>query len=208
MPDSLISWVLSRDFNRDGIPDLFVSPTAAPLSSAQLYQGYFENGELKFRVRRMGSPFATDATFPFLYFNIGTQWFSTEVPFTDLPEIIDIDADGDLDMLSFDLVGSFVVYYRNMQVEEGLPQDSIKFVVEDFCFGKFKESGLNGSLILSDDSDECATGFRDDNDSTTRGGGAHAGSTIMGFDNLSLSLIKTIGTAPIRSNTNKSISPS
>ena len=67
-PDSLISWAVVRDYNKDNIPDLFVSPTFAQLPSIQLYEGYMENGELKFRIRRMGSPFATENDFQFLYY--------------------------------------------------------------------------------------------------------------------------------------------
>ena len=75
-----------------------------------------------------------------------------------------------------------MVYFKNLQVEEGLPQDSMRFVVEDFCFGKFRESGFSGSLELSDNSDDCASRLND-NDTDIRGGGVHSGSTIMGFDN-------------------------
>ncbi len=182
-PDSLINWALSRDFNRDNIPDLFVAPTFAQLSSAQLYEGYLDNGALKYRTRRMGSPFADANDFQFLFYSAGSQWFTTSVPFTDIPDIIDVDMDGDLDLLSFDLSGSFIVYYKNLQEEEGLPQDSMRFVVEDFCFGKFMESGVSGSLSLSNDPDECASRLNDTDDDLRGGGGVHAGSTIMGFDN-------------------------
>ena len=181
-PDTLINWALSRDFNRDNIPDLFVAPTFAQLSSAQLYEGYYDNGILRYRIRRMGSPFADENDFEFLFYSVGSQWFTSSVPFTDIPEIIDVDNDGDLDLLSFDLSGSFVVYYKNMQEEEGLSRDSMRFEIGDFCFGKFMESGVSGSISLSNDPEQCASRLKDNDDHLRGGGGVHAGSTIMGFD--------------------------
>ncbi len=179
MPDSLVSWALMRDYNRDGIADLFVAPTFGGFSSVQLYVGSINNGELSFEIKQIGNePDRADI----IWYRLGSIWVNVSTPFTDIPDVIDIDGDSDLDIVSFDQVGSFVTYYRNLQVEEGLPADEMQFEVADFCWGKFKEAGTDGQLFLSDNPNECANGATGD-DGVIKGGGAHAGSTVMCFDN-------------------------
>ena len=178
LPDSLVSWALLRDYNRDGIADLFVAPTFGGFSSIQLYVGSITNGELRFEIKQIGNiPDRADI----IWYRLGNIWVNVSTPFTDIPDVIDIDGDSDLDIVSFDQVGSFVTYYRNLQVEEGLPPDEMQFEVGDFCWGKFKEAGTDGQLFLSDNQNDCADGAKGD-DGVIRGGGAHAGSTVMCFD--------------------------
>lgn len=179
LPDSLISWAKMRDYNMDGIPDLFVAPTYAGISSVTLYVGSVIDGKLSYELKRIGNP---NGPYDIIWYPNGSDWINVSAPFTDVPEIIDVDFDGDLDLLSFDGGGSYVTYYKNLQVEEGLSKNEMKFIVGDRCFGKFKESGTSGNLFLSNDPSSCASKFKDD-DPLLKGGGAHAGSTIMGFDN-------------------------
>ena len=181
-PDSLVNWALFRDYNNDGIGDLFVSPTYGGSSGFQLYEGSFDGNEYAYKIRRMGN---VEGRLEILWYlsNNGT-WINATTPFTDVPEIIDVDFDGDLDLLAFDLGGSFVQYYKNLQIEEGLTSDTMKFIVADRCFGRFKEAGTNADIFLSPDSISCASRLIGEEDSALlRGGGAHAGSTIMAFDN-------------------------
>lgn len=179
LPDSLVSWALMRDYNRDGIPDLFVAPTYASISGVQLYVGSIEDDQIKFTIKKIGNPTSSNEI---IWYRLGTTWINVTIPFIDIPEIVDIDGDSDLDILSFDLQGKFVTYYKNLQEEEGLPKDEMKFVGEDFCYGKFKESGVSAEIFLSDDPNDCAQKVQED-DPILKGGGAHSGSTIMCFDN-------------------------
>lgn len=178
-PDSLTSWAYMRDYNRDGISDIICSATYANQSAPQVYKGYLDNdGELKFEIKRIGK---SPLDLPIIWHNTNGTWTNVYVSFVDQPEIIDLDADGDLDILSFEPSGSYVTYYQNRQEDEGLPKDSMKFIVADRCFGKFKEAGTNASVFLSDNSGECATRIKEDT-IAQRGGGQHAGSTIMAYD--------------------------
>ena len=63
----------------------------------------------------------------------------------------DIDHDGDLDMISFDVYTGgrdYVKYYRNMSEEYYGNNDSLKFVEADGCWGKFYEGDSSNSLTL------------------------------------------------------------
>ncbi len=173
----IYNWALMRDFNHDGIADIFSNPTQG-CSCVQLHEGYMDNGVLRYKLRPM--KFEEDKPFDIIYTEIpGGGDTNIYVPFTDIPDVVDIDNDGDLDIISFEgSSGSFVYYYKNEQVERGLPQDTMLFTIEDFCFGKFKESGVNSSIFLSDDG-SCASEFHDPDQIAPK---HHAGSTIMAFD--------------------------
>ncbi len=57
-------------------------------------------------------------------------------PGGDIPGIADVDNDGDYDFFSFYIGGGFISYYKNYQVEEGLPCDTIHINMKDGCWGK------------------------------------------------------------------------
>ncbi|NNF21597.1 MAG: VCBS repeat-containing protein, partial [Saprospiraceae bacterium] len=172
-------WTLIRDFNRDGIGDIFTVPLSGGISGAELHQGYLDQGVLKFKRRRMGGEPGDEEI---IWFNLGFNTINVTIPFNDKPEIKDVDGDGDLDILTFDLGGSFVNYYKNLQEENGLPKDTMVYELNDLCFGKFKESGFAETIFLSDDPDACATEFHDPSDDI-KSGGVHSGSTILAYDN-------------------------
>ena len=181
-PDSLRLFAKMKDFNGDGIYDLFVSPTFGPSSSIQLYQGQLDDqGNFEYVIRRMGN---NAGSLDFIYYQNGAQSINVSASNIDIPEIVDVDNDGDQDILSYELGSSFYVrYYQNLQMDKGLPADTMDFVLGDNCFGKFQEGGLDATISLSDDPDECSVGFRDEKEeASTRGGGVHAGSTIMAYD--------------------------
>lgn len=54
----------------------------------------------------------------------------------DIPAVVDVDNDGDLDFLSYSAAGAYIDWYKNYQVEDGLPCDSIRINLKDVCWGK------------------------------------------------------------------------
>ncbi|MBT8233810.1 MAG: VCBS repeat-containing protein, partial [Bacteroidia bacterium] len=151
LPLSLDNFCLLNDFNNDGVVDLFTSGVPIGLAGIMLFQGSKEDDKYDFRVRRMGRP---DGWQNGLWNKLNDA--QVYVAPTDLPAIIDVDFDGDLDILSFDSGGSYMVYNRNFQVELGLSQDTMDLRIDDFCFGKFEESGLSQTIALSDNPALCA----------------------------------------------------
>lgn len=172
-PSELQSWTLLRDFNGDGLADIFTSY----IGGIHLYKARIgSDGEYAFDlVAFKNSPGGLDQI-PLI---AGSNFVQLPVPLTDVPAIVDVDGDGDIDVLSFDNSdGNYLEYFKNMQVERNLPRDTMTFVVGDPCFGKFYESGVSDNVKLSDDCTTCAKGGRIKDNKN----GAHAGSTVAAFD--------------------------
>ncbi len=168
-------WVICRDFNEDGIIDVFTWGTENNTDGIKLFKGQFNNGKLSF------TEYPTANSENGLLYTINSD-DSHELIFSshmDKPEIKDIDLDGDLDILTFDTEGTSLVYYKNVSQELNLPSDSLKFIVQDPCWGKFAEASESTTISLSTVSSECASGFKGETDSDNR---VHAGSTTTALD--------------------------
>lgn len=175
LPKKIEGFAQYSDFNGDGIPDLFASAASEGAAGVIVYQGSGLGVDRQYSLRRMGRE-----TGPEIIWNnlpAGQVYCAT----TDIPAIVDVDFDGDLDILTFDEAGSYVYFCKNFQFEKGLPSDTMDFKIQDFCFGKFQESGLSQVINLSDNALLCANKF-ESSDPDSRSGGGHSGSTVMAFD--------------------------
>jgi hypothetical protein len=168
----LAEWVLLRDYNNDGLMDIF---------TCSLNQGPF--GVEVFTAKSDGSYERyewPDEDFDILYFETGgADRSQIYVSAIDFPSIDDIDGDGDMDILTFENLGSTVHYYRNVAVEEGLGTSTLKYVLEDDCWGKFYEAEFNEEISLSPTDDECASGLVGEDENKLR---QHSGSTLTSYD--------------------------
>lgn len=117
------------------------------------------------------------------YPNITTNLY---VSSTDIPAIIDVDFDGDIDVLTFHQSGEHVEYHQNQSMElYGIP-DSLTFILMNECWGKFSEDLNTNSVLLNDPNAPCVGGDipnplreKPDPDPFLM---KHSGSTIMAFD--------------------------
>jgi hypothetical protein len=120
----VVDYLVLADYNCDGIPDLFNQGS----TGFEVYKGYYNS--------------LNQLCFVF-YQNL----FYTNDPAThgpanafnnpgDIPAIVDVDNDGDLDFVSYDIYGGVMNLYKNMRVEMGLPCDSIHIALKDLCWGK------------------------------------------------------------------------
>lgn len=179
LPQSLTHFCLVNDFNQDGILDLFTSGIPVGLAGVMLFQGSTIDEGYEFRIRRMGRP---EGSANGLWNKLnGAQVY---VASTDVPAIVDVDFDGDLDILSFDSGGSYVIFNKNFQVENNYSKDTMDFQLDDPCWGKFEESGLSQTINLSSNPNGCAfkKSFNDLESEIEKSGGAHSGSTVLAFD--------------------------
>ena len=165
-------WALLRDYNGDGIMDIFSYSDRPGIQGIKVHQGSYVNDKITFeRLTHFDGPHNL------LSFQIPNGSFpQIAVTNEDLPAIDDIDGDGDLDILTFDLGGSNVEMYKNLSVESGFGLDSLKFEKYDDCWGNFKEGGLSAEIILGTSSDVCPNLW--DNQAQVR----HSGSTLLTFD--------------------------
>ncbi len=166
----LSNWALLRDFNGDGIMDIFSQYRNPGISGVEVHVGRFDGNHIAF----------DRFNFPQLDANIipiptgGNQFTQMYISLEDIPAIDDINGDGDMDILTFSDGGGVVYLYENQSMEQGYGKDSLIFRRVDECWGKFYESGIDNCLTLSDDPEKCEDGF------TTNG--VHAGSTLLTFD--------------------------
>lgn len=66
----------------------------------------------------------------------------------DYPAIVDLDGDGDLDILTFGVLGTFIEKHRNLSVERFGHRDSLVFEKTDHCWGRVAESEENNAMYL------------------------------------------------------------
>jgi hypothetical protein len=149
-------WVRTVDFNCDGKSDLFTYH----YGGIRVYENISDSA-LKFRLRT----------------NMVESWYYNGfigilVTSVDYPSIADVDGDGDLDILTFFGLGSYVEYHRNMSMERFGHCDSLDFRLEDPCWGKFRESETGNRITLN------ISCTNDDNTSVKPKNGRHTGSTL------------------------------
>jgi len=157
----MTSWVLLRDYNCDGKMDIFTAFSGG----IQIYKNT-SVGSLSFSLEDslLNSNYQPDSAPNFIPLYVSNA---------DLPAIDDIDGDGDLDILTFSAAGSFVEYHKNLTIENYGTCDSLSFEIRNRCWGFFKESFSNNSVILYD---TCS--FNNNNPEK----GQHAGSTLFTLD--------------------------
>lgn len=149
-PD-LEGWALLRDYNCDGKNDLFTSKNGA----IKLYENTSIGNNVSFE--EIGT-ITTDRG------NGPTNLYVSSV---DIPHIGDLDNDGDLDILTFTVIGSHVEWHKNYSNENNFDCDSLQYLLEDDCWGDFSENFSNNSVSL----DDC-------NKSSAK----HSGSTVTALD--------------------------
>ena len=173
-PELLNNWVILRDFNDDGVMDLFTSAFKVYAQGGIIvFTGYYENGKINFeRVNFDYSPniipIPTSGDEP-------TQLFVSNV---DYPAIDDLDCDGDMDILTFNSVGGYVELYTNVSLEEGYGKDSLLFELTENCWGGFFETSIMPDVLLAPAPGDCAYLVGDDPVIEER----HPGSTLLTFD--------------------------
>jgi hypothetical protein len=135
------------DYNCDGITDLV--STAVQFT---LYKGYYNSqNQLSFKFYE-GLFYTNDSDAP----GINNCYVSPG----DIPAVADIDNDGDLDFLSFNVYGNMICWYKNERVEDGLPCDSVRIRLKDKCWGKSYQYGyLTNKLHYNCDDDNATLAF-------------------------------------------------
>ena len=131
----LYDWAIFADYNNDGKTDIF---TYSPGWAGMMVYKNISGETLKFK--RVVYPYLTSL-------NSGGE-VNILVTYADYPAISDLDNDGDLDILTFWGLGSFVEMHKNLSMETyGIP-DSLLFEKTEECWGNFAESDESNELFL------------------------------------------------------------
>ncbi len=101
----------------------------------------------------------------------------------DIPAIVDVDKDGDLDILTFNIAGEFLQYHKNLSQENYGHSDSLQFQLKNECWGLFREDFNDSSIHLNEQGAPCGTGnVTDPQKNKPVVNKAHAGSTVLALD--------------------------
>ena len=119
----LNGWVLLADYDRDGRKDLF---THTNLGVA-VYRNVAQDGT---RWEKVADPLYTEGF-------SGT--INLQAPVGDIPAVVDLDEDGDLDVLAYDFSGHRVEYHRNQSVEKHGNANFLEFKRVYTCWGNFEQ---------------------------------------------------------------------
>ncbi len=160
----LNDWALLRDFNGDGIADIFTYNDGA-IGGIRVFKGKMVNNKIAFD--RMNFAFQGNI----LNYPLNGSPTNIYVNTVDIPNFDDIDGDGDLDILSFEVGGGHVYMYKNFSVERNFKRDSLVFDLYDDCWGKFLDNGFSKVVNLGNAS-TCAMGIIQ----------RHPGASITTFD--------------------------
>lgn len=161
----IYNYLVLADYNCDNIPDLFHEGATGYTA----YRGYYDgNNRLNFTFYK-----------ELFYYNdvhipAGANAFNNP---QDIPAIVDVDNDGDVDFISYDILGGYMNWYRNMRVENGRPCDTLEIALWDRCWGKTYQ-GFYRTHMLQRNCDN--SGLYRSSDTAARA--THSGNTPCLFD--------------------------
>lgn len=147
-------WIIMVDYNCDGKNDIFT----------------YSGGGISVYLNTSNSNLEFTQITSLLLSSISNIYVSP----VDIPAITDVDYDGDLDVLTFSILGGFVEYHKNLSMELYGNCDSLDFELSEHCWGLFYE-GLN-SYILN--CPQCNCPQITNNNIKQK----HAGSTLLAID--------------------------
>jgi hypothetical protein len=164
-----------EDYNRDGVPDLIHKG----LGGFEVWKGYYNSQNMLsftfFKQLRYDSPVVGNV-------NAYSQA-------SDIPGVVDIDKDGDLDFFGYDVNGGLITFYKNCQVELGLPKDSIHVCIPSNCWGHMTQGFVRTyqlGIVPSSTSFLCSSfgtfGCREENGQQYWKEAKHQGNCMLMFD--------------------------
>jgi len=131
----LTDWAIFADYNGDGREDIFT----------------YSKGWAGMKVYRNVS--AEQPEFELVIYPYLTSWqgggeVNIIATNADYPAIVDVDGDGDLDILTFGVLGTFIEKHLNLSMERYGTRDSLVFEKTDYCWGRVAESEEDNEMYL------------------------------------------------------------
>ena len=129
----LKQWFQVVDYDGDGRPDIFT---------------YTPGGIMVYRNIGQEFPEFIPVVDPYITSFQGTIFTNLLVTYVDYPAILDLDGDGDMDIITFWGLGSYVDLHQNMSMELYGNADSLVFHKVEGCWGRFAENPESNIIIL------------------------------------------------------------
>lgn len=157
-------WMQLADYDNDGKEDIF---TYRYPSGIKVYRN---TSDTKLSFDSQPSPVLKS-----LYGTVYSQIPATNVVY---PAITDIDGDGDLDILVFNVLGGYVEMHRNMSMEKNGNASALDYVRSTECWGRFGVSVESNRIILN----QCPASTKAKAIDSTSSESKHNGSTFLALD--------------------------
>ena len=139
----LNGWTVFVDYDGDGREDIFT------------YSKGWAGIKVYRNVSALGQPAFELVVTPFLTSWQGGGEVNLLATDADYPAIVDLDGDGDLDILTFGVMGTFIEKHLNLSMEHYGHRDSLLFERTDLCWGRVAESEEDNLMYL----DTCLFGL-------------------------------------------------
>ncbi|RMG82325.1 MAG: T9SS C-terminal target domain-containing protein [Bacteroidetes bacterium] len=133
-PKGMSQFVILKDYNCDGKEDIFTYASGG----MKVYKNTSANGNISFEM-----------VSSLLYSQGNSGLINLYVAPTDIPAIEDIDNDGDLDILTYGVLGTTVEYHQNRSMDLYGTCDSLEFVKVTDCWGNFAEGFSSYDITLN-----------------------------------------------------------
>jgi hypothetical protein len=170
----LHDWALLADYNCDGKEDIFTYSSGG----FAIYKNISDNTN--------GLQFSLVTPLQYSIYNPPNGiLINLYVSSVDVPAITDIDNDGDLDIVTFSIGGTYLEYHQNQSMELYGTCDSLKFQMKNSCWGYTSENQFNFNYLLNDtcQGNVVNPGLVENNiNSEDRSAERHSGSCILCMD--------------------------
>ncbi len=168
-PPNLHYRVTTYDYDNDGRKDLF---------------GYAVGGMQAYRnIGSAATGLQWEAYSPYLLSNYAGPTLNLYVSGADIPALVDVEGDGDMDILTYHISGEYLQYHQNQSQELYGHSDSLVFMLKNRCWGKYREDVTSNTLFLNDTSSYCTDGNVPNPElPATEQAKAHSGSTVLALD--------------------------
>lgn len=152
-PEGITNWLLLRDYNNDGLKDIF---TGDALGIKVYINKTQPGGLLTWKPFQF---FSGTSKGPLLLTKRTTSKVTLQITYDDLPAIVDADGDGDLDIFVIEFpAASKIEYHQNFSVERYGTRDSLDFERINENWARVRECGC-GVFAFNDD--DCSTSGRE-----------------------------------------------
>ncbi len=135
-PSDLHDWALLVDYDCDGLKDLFTSE----IGGGRVFKNV--GGEDDGNTFELVEPLLISQ----IYGGDSYMYMRS----SDIPAIVDVDGDGDKDVLAFGVLGTTVEYHKCMSMETYGTCDSLIFETKNVCWGRFREDAATNEVTLWD----------------------------------------------------------
>jgi hypothetical protein len=140
----MTNWALMVDFNKDGKEDLFSTSDLGDIRVLKNTSTGTLPKDISFEPILFKSPYDSSKRVDYITtkFNLNPGFIYTNVfnLSSDIPGLVDVDHDGDMDIIAYGSSSNSLFLYKNSSKNKYGHNDSLLFDLTDLCWGGFAEN--------------------------------------------------------------------